>query len=74
MMNAQTFEDYLRGQVAKGKYEIAVIPAHIALGIADYIEKNRSKNMTPCDVCRYNPPSSMDGKPCTMCPAERKVD
>lgn len=24
---------------------------------------------TPCDVCRYNPPSSGDGKPCTMCPA-----
>ena len=25
---------------------------------------------SPCDVCRYNPPSSGDGKPCTMCPAE----
>ena len=24
----------------------------------------------PCDVCKYNPPSSGDGKPCTMCPAE----
>lgn len=24
---------------------------------------------TPCDMCRYNPPSSGDGKPCTMCPA-----
>lgn len=24
---------------------------------------------TPCDLCRYNPPSSRDGKPCTMCPA-----
>lgn len=24
---------------------------------------------SPCDVCRYNPPSSGDGKPCTMCPA-----
>ena len=27
---------------------------------------------TPCDVCRYSPPSSGDGKPCTMCPAEGK--
>lgn len=24
---------------------------------------------TPCDLCCYNPPSSRDGKPCTMCPA-----
>lgn len=23
----------------------------------------------PCDWCAYNPPSSMDGKPCTVCPA-----
>lgn len=28
----------------------------------------------PCDVCKYNPPSSADGKPCTMCPAERRTD
>ena len=28
--------------------------------------------ISPCDVCRYNPPSSGDGKPCTMCPAERE--
>lgn len=26
----------------------------------------------PCDVCRYSPPSSGDGKPCTICPAEGK--
>lgn len=24
---------------------------------------------TPCDLCVYNPPSSCDGKPCTICPA-----
>lgn len=29
---------------------------------------------TPCDVCIYNPPSSMDGKPCSVCPAEGRVD
>jgi hypothetical protein len=22
-----------------------------------------------CDLCMYNPPSSLDGKPCTYCPA-----
>ena len=26
--------------------------------------------LSPCDVCRFNPPSSCDGKPCTMCPAQ----
>ena len=26
---------------------------------------------SPCDVCRYRPPSSTDGKPCCMCPAEK---
>ena len=25
---------------------------------------------TPCDICRFSPPSSMDGKPCTMCVAD----
>lgn len=25
---------------------------------------------TPCDLCVHNPPSSLDGKPCTMCPAQ----
>lgn len=33
----------------------------------------RYRNASPCDVCRYNPPSSGDGKPCTLCPAERRV-
>lgn len=27
---------------------------------------------SPCDLCVYNPPSSLDGKPCTMCPAAAK--
>ena len=28
------------------------------------------ESQSPCDLCRYNPPSSTDGKPCSMCPAE----
>ena len=28
------------------------------------------KTGTPCDLCRHNPPSSGDGKPCSYCPAE----
>ena len=27
------------------------------------------RRWNPCDWCVYNPPSSMDGKPCTLCPA-----
>lgn len=35
-----------------------------------YSDKMRHhKPKTPCDLCLYNPPSSGDGKPCTMCPA-----
>lgn len=29
---------------------------------------------SPCDLCRYNPPSSGDGKPCTMCPSEGRAE
>ena len=28
---------------------------------------------SPCHLCRFNPPGSGDGKPCSMCPAEGKV-
>lgn len=27
--------------------------------------------LTPCDVCRFSPPSSGGGKPCCLCPADR---
>ena len=34
-----------------------------------YVDKMRhNEPKTPCDLCLYNPPSSGDGKPCTMCP------
>lgn len=28
------------------------------------------EGITPCTFCRFNPPLSCDGKPCSMCPAE----
>ena len=31
---------------------------------------NGTKITSSCDLCRFNPPSSRDGKPCTMCVAE----
>ena len=59
--------------------------ARRAISIADYYlikAENQAKHIqdlearynksTPCDVCKYNPPSCSKGKPCTMCPAERK--
>jgi Lar family restriction alleviation protein len=35
---------------------------------------NRRAVDTPCDLCRFNPPSSGDGKPCTMCVAEGRAE
>lgn len=32
-------------------------------------ENVKDEPIWPCDVCIYNPPSSLDGKPCTYCPA-----
>lgn len=32
----------------------------------------QQEHISPCDLCGYNPPSSFDGKPCTMCPAVPK--
>ena len=29
-------------------------------------------DLDPCDVCRFAPPSSLGGKPCTICPAQKK--
>lgn len=33
----------------------------------------KQSELTPCDVCKFNPPSSGDGKPCLMCPAQAKM-
>ena len=40
-----------------------------ALYYADY---RKQSNATPCDNCRFNPPSSGDNKPCSVCPAQAK--
>ena len=34
--------------------------------------KSQNELLTPCDVCRFSPPSSGDGKPCCVCPADRR--
>lgn len=37
-------------------------------------KKDAVKGLAPCDLRLYNPPSSFDGKPCTMCPASGRMD
>lgn len=36
-------------------------PINMAIGAL------KQEPQSPCDVCKYNPPSSTDGKPCAMC-------
>ena len=38
----------------------------------DAVKEAPTIEATPCSFCRYNPPSSGDGKPCAMCPASAK--
>lgn len=37
--------------------------------IRELVQADR-EGISPCTFCRFNPPSSGDGKPCCMCPAE----
>lgn len=46
----------------------------LAKTIIDEFEALPTVDAVPCDVCRFAPPSSGDGKPCTICPAEGKDD
>ena len=34
----------------------------------------QQEHRCPCDLCNFGPPSSMGGKPCTMCPAMPKQE
>ena len=46
---------------------------YLALGSIDRLRELAQADMegiSPCTFCRFNPPSSGDGKPCCMCPAE----
>ncbi len=40
--------------------------------LKDYRNLKQSAPKEPCDLCRYAPPSSGDGKPCCICPAVAK--
>lgn len=55
------------------QWDIGLVDAIDAVIAVDDLP-SAQPDLMPCDLCRYNPPSSMDGKPCTMCPAERRED
>lgn len=59
------------GDIAKSEENLAVEVAKYRELIDKYAEQ---EPFGPCDLCRFNPPSSADGKPCTMCPAERRTE
>lgn len=46
-MSDMLMETYLRQQVDKGEYGVAIIQAQIALDIANYIEKHRQPTIEP---------------------------
>lgn len=48
---------------------VAARYAKILAGLVDEMTPP-NEPLIPCDLCRYNLPSSCDGKPCCMCPAE----
>lgn len=54
MMNAMLYEDYLRQQVDRGEFGVCIIPADIATGIAEYIERHRNDaTIVRCKDCKY---------------------
>ena len=66
----EAFEKELSAKYNRIELSIGFVGAKSILSdlpAADVVER---KTGTPCDLCRHNPPSSGDGKPCSYCPAE----
>ena len=63
-IDEETYKDIKKGKVYSSFRDV---PQESVLAIANGTPI--PDNATPCDFCRYNPPSSTDGKPCCMCPA-----
>lgn len=67
---ASTIGNYETNRRIPSPGVIAAIAKHYNVS-ADYLlGLTDKKAKTPCDLCRYAPPSSSDGKPCCMCPVE----
>lgn len=62
-----TYEEMVAFQLGA----IATILTDISKSLA-ILGEVEHESTSPCDSCRFNPPGYGDGKPCTMCPAERR--
>ena len=80
-------ETYLRQQVEKGEYGVAIIQAQIALDIADYIEKHRQPERktgrwidgsiptyAACSECGYQERYAYENNFCPHCGADMRGD
>lgn len=67
----ETFHEYANYRRSVGNYKwLEAVNEASNMGAAALRELDaQERAKTPCDLCRYNPPSSRDGEPCTMCPA-----
>ena len=61
---------YENGRIKPNVDTIAAIAKHYNVSANYLLGLTDKKAKTPCDLCRYAPPSSSDGKPCCMCPVE----
>ena len=67
--------EQLRNEHMKIQYdgeELTVQEICERLERAETRAEKKIKQLTPCDRCAYDPPSSGDGKPCSFCPASKK--
>ena len=61
---------YENGRIKPNVDTIAAIAKHYNVSANYLLGLTDKKARTPCDLCRYAPPPSSDGKPCCMCPVE----
>lgn len=54
---------------SKGLKSCKECEAYQAKNLAIQALHEKQEQKSPCDLCAYNPPSSLDGKDCCMCPA-----
>lgn len=65
--------EQLKGEAFGLRVDKQELEQYRALGPIDRLRELAQadkEGISPCTFCRFNPPSSGDGKPCCMCPAE----
>ncbi len=64
--------EQLKGEAFGLRVDKQELEQYRALGPIDRLRELAQADkecISPCTFCRFNPPSSGDGKPCCMCPA-----